>query len=237
MGERTQIPPNPQNSRYSVQGRATAPQGAYQTVSIQKYLGGGEGYPARVLEKGQKMQRITNIYLLIDTSLYMKANAEKIRNILTKTERALAFIPQKTKLHIWGYNDEARLIGTNGRIITHGNPNLAEGLKAIKNAVLYERKYSPYRTRSIFIIHTSGKALLGWEFALGKLFKLREFAFGHRYAVTYGKPDDNALKAIRHIVDSDEKILHYFSEKRLCALVRDIHEKEKKKCYNSYTRK
>ena len=204
---------------------------------FKKYLGGGEGYPARVLQKGQKMQRITNIYLLIDTSLYMKANAEKIRNILTKTERALAFIPQKTKLHIWGYNDEARLIGTNGGIITHGNPNLAEGLKAIKNAVLYERKYSPYRTRSIFIIHTSGKALLGWEFALGKLFKLREFAFGHRYAVTYGKPEENTLKAIRHIVDSDEKILHYFSEKRLCALVRDIHKKEKKKCYNSYTRK
>ena len=55
-----------------------------------------------------------------------------------------------------------------------------------------------------------------------------EFAFGHRYAVTYGNPEKNALKAIRHIVDSDEKILHYFSEKRLCALVRDIHKKEKK---------
>lgn len=183
------------------------------------------------------MQRITNIYMLIDTSLYMKANAEKVRSILARTERALAFVPQKTKLHIWGYNDEARLIGTNSRIITHGNPNLAEGLKAIKNAVLYERKYSPYRTRSVFIIHSSGKALLGWEFALSKLFKLREFVFGHRYAVTYGKPEENALKAIRHIVDSDEKILHFFSEKRLCALVRDIHEKEKKKCYNSYTRK
>ena len=78
------------------------------------------------------MQRITNIYMLIDTSLYMKANAEKVQSILVKTERVLAFIPQKTRLHIWGYNDEARLIGTNGRIITHGNPNLAEGLKAIK---------------------------------------------------------------------------------------------------------
>ena len=74
---------------------------------------------------------------------------------------------------------------------------------------------------------------MGWEFALSKLFELREF----RYAVTYGKPEENALKAIRHIVDSDEKILHYFSEKRLCALVRDIHKKEKKKCYNSYTQK
>ncbi|MBR5817032.1 MAG: hypothetical protein IKY62_00130 [Clostridia bacterium] len=78
---------------------------------------------------------------------------------------------------------------------------------------------------------------MGWEFALGKLFKLRVFAFGHRYAVTYGKPDDNALKAILHIVDSDKKILHYFSEKRLCSLVRDIHEKEKKKCYTLYTSK
>ena len=32
-----------------VLGRDTAPQGAYQTVSIQKYLGGGEGYPALIL--------------------------------------------------------------------------------------------------------------------------------------------------------------------------------------------
>ena len=143
MGSARKIPQIPKIPVASGKVELPPRKGLNGRFLFKKYLGGGEGYPARVLEKGQKMQRITNIYLLIDTSLYMKANVEKVRSILARTERALAFIPQKTKLHIWGYNDEARLIEANDRIITHGNPNLAEGLKAIKNAVLYERKYSP----------------------------------------------------------------------------------------------
>ena len=200
--------------------------------SIREHTGVGRDTPLR---KGEKMKKTTNIYILADTAYTMTRHRERLAATLAKMSRALGFTPERTKLHIWGYSDKVHIIDPRDRILTEGNPNLAEGLKAIKDAILYERKYAPEQTRSIFLLFSAYRVLDGWQKPLDELFRLREFALGHRYAISYGEPERFAMKAYRSFTDTDEKILPHFSEGRLCSLVADIHRKEKKKCYNSYT--
>ena len=203
----------------------------YSLAFYPRTYGGGEGYPA---QKRRKMKKTTNIYILADTSYTMTRHRERLAATLTKMSRALGFAPERTKLHIWGYSDRAHIIDPRDRILTEGNPNLAEGLKAIKDAILYERKYAPEQTRPIFLLFSAYRVLDGWQKTINRLFKLREFAFGHRYVICKSIPESFAHKAYKRFTDSDEKILSHFSENRLASLIADIHTKDKKKCYNSY---
>jgi hypothetical protein len=173
--------------------------------------------------KGDKiMKPITNIYLLIDNSFRMSAYNAGVQNVLIKTQRALSFLPEKTKLHIWNYNDLARIRNLKNSNRPYGNPNLGEGLKMLENIMLYQRKYSRPQTRSIFILHAGDSVLQGWEQPLNELFKLKEFAFGLRYVVTYGNPDSYARKAFVRFTDTPDRILPYFSENRLCSLIKSL---------------
>ena len=183
------------------------------------------------------MSKITNIYILADTSYTMTRYKERLQTILVKIKRAVNFQPEKTKLHLWGYNDNAHVIDPKRNIHAKGNPNLAKGLDAIRNAIIYERKHSPKQTRSVFLLFSANRVLNGWEKSVDELFRTKEFAFGHRYIISYGIPDRFAMKSYRSFTDTDEKILRHFSEHRLASLVADIHRKEKKKCYNPYIHK
>ena len=72
------------------------------------------------------------------------------------------------------------------------------------------------------IWHTSGEALEGWKSELERLYKNREFAFGLRYVVQHGTPDKYAKEALYSFTETPERILHHFSEGRLCSLVQNI---------------
>ena len=168
------------------------------------------------------MKQITNIYILVDTSFRNERNKEKLQTILNKYSRALNFEKGKAKLHIIGYNDKAKILHPFKRITTNGNPNLGEGLKLLENVIKYQRKYDEKQTRSVFILHGGDSVLQGWDKPLERLFDLKEFAFGHRYVVQYGKPDKYAKQAFSHFTDSNDKILSYFSENRLTSLLSSI---------------
>jgi hypothetical protein len=90
----------------------------------------------------------------------------------------------------------------------------------LESAIRYQRKYNDEQTRSIFILHSGDTVLQGWNKPLERLFGLKEFAFGHRYVVQYGKPDNYAKQAFYRFADSPDRILRHFSEGRLCSLVR-----------------
>ena len=168
------------------------------------------------------MKSITNIYILVDTSFRMQNKSTKIQTILTKYSRALSFEKNKTKLHIISYNDKARIITPYKKLTTQGNPDLAVGLKTLESIIAYQRIYEKNQTRSIFILHSGDTVLQGWNKPLERLFDLKEFAFGLRYVVQYGNSDKYAKQAFYRFTDSEEKILPYFSEGRLCNLVRNI---------------
>lgn len=168
------------------------------------------------------MSKITNIYVLLDTSYWSSRSISKNQELISKITKTLALLPKKTKMHIWGFNDKAIVINPRDRIIPKGNPNLATGLEAIENAILYERKYQDRQTRSVFLLFGGSRVLDGWQRRLDKLFKLKEFAFGHRYVICKSIPEKFALKAYRKFTDSDSKIVAHFSESRLASLISTI---------------
>ena len=108
------------------------------------------------------------------------------------------------------------------KIGAYGNPDFAEGLRMLGNVLDYGRKYEHSKARSVFIWHTSGEVLEGWKSELERLYKNKEFAFGLRYVVQHGTPDKYAKEALYRFTETPERILHHFSEGRLCSLVENI---------------
>ena len=167
--------------------------------------------------------KTVNIYYIFDASVKIRGNAQhRIEENITRISRALGFSPCKTKLHLIGYRDRAFFAKPHERIAAYGNPDLAEGLKTLGNVLDYERKYEASKARSVFIWHTSGTVLEGWKKELDRLYKNRDFAFGLRYVVQHGAPDRSAKKAFYRFTEAPERILHHFSECRLCSLVENI---------------
>ena len=164
--------------------------------------------------------KTTNIYYVLDCSHKMQGNkiTAMSENVI-KVARALKFAKGKTNLHVITYRDKAKISSPFGRFAAYGNPNLAEGLKMLESAIRYQRKYNDEQTRSIFILHSGDTVLQGWNKPLERLFDLKEFAFGLRYVVQYGKPDKYSKQAFYRFTDSEERILTYFSENRLLSLL------------------
>lgn len=166
----------------------------------------------------------TNIYILADLSIRSNFCINKIQGTITKMERALTFTKGRTNLHLIGYCDNAFTIAPYQRLRVDGNPNLGAGLTYLKSIIRYVQKYGGKKTRSIFILLTSGSALYGWQKPLKELFHIKEFAFGLRYVVTFGKPEYHSKKAFSTFTDSPDNILYHFSESRLCSLVENIQQ-------------
>ena len=168
------------------------------------------------------MNETTNIYILADVSLPMRRHADELQRTLSKTARALSFLHRKTELHLIGYRDTPCTLAPFARIRTAGNPDLGEGLKYLKSIARYVQKYNGKKTRSVFLLYSSGEALYGWEEPLKELFRMKEFACGLRYVVSYRKPEREAARAFHAFVDSPDRILFHFSESRLCSLVKEL---------------
>ena len=172
-----------------------------------------------ITTRRNQMKPTTNIYVMVDTSFKMQGYSAKIQTLLARFSRALSFQKHKTKLHIIGYQDKAKLLSPYAPIRTGGNPNFGEALQYLESVIRYQRKYERKQTRSVFLWITGENVLQGWQNPMESLFKQREFAFGARYIVYFGNPDKYAKEAFYRFVDSPDRILCYFSENRLCGLV------------------
>ena len=169
--------------------------------------------------------KTTNIYYILDCSHKMQGNKiTAMRENVIKVARALKFAGSKTNLHVITYRDKAKISSPFERFAAYGNANLAEGFKMLESVIRYQRKYNNQQTRSIFILHAGDTVLQGWDKPLERLFNLKEFALGLRYVVQYGNADKYAKQAFYHFTDSDDRVLPYFSEGRLCSLVRHVKE-------------
>lgn len=166
------------------------------------------------------MKKITNVYILLDCSEYMQGRPiVKAQQVLIKYIRALAFSKNKVKVRIIGYNDTSFNLNPLNQIFTSGKPNIGEALKQLYYSLAREETISTKRTRSIFMLHTSGTVIANNNHPLKLLFNIKEFAMGLRYIVVYGKTDSLSKRALSAFVDTEDKILPYFSDSRLCSLV------------------
>lgn len=169
------------------------------------------------------MNKITNIYLLLDCSKHMEGRAIlKAQQMLIRYKRALSFSKAKTKIHIIGFNDNIFSLNINNQIYSGGNPNIGEALKRLFFRLSKEEHTINTCTRSIFMLHTSGIVMPNWAHPLNLLFGKREFALGLRYVITYGKTDGISKRAFTAFADMEDKILPYFSDSRLCSLVESV---------------
>ena len=167
--------------------------------------------------------KTTNIYYIVDASVKTRGEtANRIKQNIAKVARALQFLPYKTKLHIIGYKDKAFFIHPFNAYLAQGNPDFGAGLKMLENVMNYGNKYPMSKTRSVFIWHTAGNVLEGWQMPLERLFHKKEFAFGLRYVVYYGNPDKYAKQAYYRFAEAPNKILRHFSNSRLTSLVRTL---------------
>lgn len=169
------------------------------------------------------MKKTTNIYFLVDCSQYMAGRPIlKFKQILKKYIRALAFSDSIFKVQIIGFNNSAAELYPHSEFISTGTPNLGEALKRLYYLIARNETAKNNFTRSIIMLHTSGTVLSNWAHPLQMLFSKKEFAFAHRYVITYGKTDGLAKRAFLAFADTEDKILPYFSESRLCSLVKSV---------------
>lgn len=169
------------------------------------------------------MKKITNIYLLLDCSKFMEGRPIlKAQQVIIKYIRALAFSNSKVNFNIIGYNDKSFNLNPYNHIYTSGNANIGEALRQLYYLLAREENTITARTRSIIMLHTSGAVIANWNQSLNMLFSKKEFAMGHRYVITYGKADSISKRAFSTFVDTDDKILPYFSDSRLCSLVESV---------------
>ena len=169
------------------------------------------------------MKKITNIYLLLDCSKFMEGRPIlKAQQMIIKYQRALSFTNANTKIHIIGFNDNGFSLNPYNQIFANGNPNIDIGLKQLYYLLAKNEHTGNLRTKSIFMLHTSGIAMTRWNNSLNLLWGKKEFALGHRYVITYGKADSISKRAFTAFADTEDKILPYFSDSRLCSLVESI---------------
>ena len=167
--------------------------------------------------------KTTNIYYLIDCSAFMgNKEKENVRQIIKQMKRALRFSNTKTQIHLLGYNDKAFLLDTDRHFPSKGNANLTEGLKLLETVIRYQRKYNGNQTKSVFLWYTSGKSLIGYEKQLERLFSQKEFAFGLRYTIIQHFPTIAERKRLEKFTENADRVLNYFSAKRLMSLVGNI---------------
>ena len=180
--------------------------------------------------------KTVQIYYIYDSSSKIRGKAKaQIEENINRITRALTFSNCKTKVHLIGYRDRAFVGKPLERLSTYGNPNLGEGLKLLDHILTYEKKYGGMWGKSIFILHSSGTVLEGWNRPLEKLYKNRDFAFGLRYVVQHGKPDKEADDAFYRFTGSSDRILYHFGEGRLVSLVENVANREGKTCYTFST--
>ncbi|MCQ2387172.1 MAG: hypothetical protein MJ066_01830 [Clostridia bacterium] len=173
------------------------------------------------------MEYLTNVYLIVDCSVRNKSKITQIQNSLIRLKRAVEFSRDKAKIHIIGYHDTAKEIKDIKALKPFGNPNASGAFEMLNGILNQHHKNGINKTRSVFIWYTSDSVLEGYKTQLNGLFKEREFAFGLRYVVTVKKPDEFLFKAVSEFVDTKDKILPYFSESRLTALIKALRHNSK----------
>lgn len=172
--------------------------------------------------------KTTNIYFLIDCSNGMRGNRMQNlhRNVIQSKRRLDLFDAYADeadiKLHTIGFNKRGFILNPYDEFPAEDYSDYDEGYKMLLSVMQYEHKYGRRRTRSVFLFHTLGESVDGWEDALEDLYDELEFATGLRYAVCYSGLDRKSRSLLRSFTDGDDRVLNHFSENRLCSLVKSI---------------
>ena len=165
--------------------------------------------------------RTINVYILADISYNSARFTKQMQQFIIKANRACQTEPN-VQLHIIGFNDKARILSPFEPLKPQGNPNFSSALELLSSIMNYNKKYSPFITRSIIIWLSSFNAMRGYEGAFYKLNKQAEFSRAIRYTIAYGLPDEYTQMARYTFASNLSGVLDYFSENRLKRLIKQL---------------
>ena len=165
--------------------------------------------------------RTTNVYIIADLSYGSAKFIKQIQQFIIKANRA-CLSEQNVQLHIIGFNDKAKILSPFESLKPQGNPNFTKALDLLSSIMLYNKKYSPFMTRSIIIWLSSFNILRGYEGAFYKLNNQTEFSRAIRYTIAFGLPDEYTQTARYTFASNMSGVLDYFSESRLKRLIQQI---------------
>lgn len=173
------------------------------------------------------MKKTTNIYFLIDCSVKSAygINTQAYRAVV-RANRAFTCskFPVNVQTHFIGYHERAFFLNPFREFPIAGKARFGEGLKLLKTSIEMQRQIQTAQTRSIFLWYSSGAIFGEWKKPLSELFKQPEFANGLRYSVQI---QPQAKEPFVRFSDFPDRILNYFSESRLTALVESIAEQDR----------
>ena len=165
--------------------------------------------------------RTTNVYIIVDLSYGSARFTKQMQQFIIKANRACQTEPN-VQLHIIGFNDKARILSPFEPLKPQGNPIFAQALDLLSSIMNYNRKYSPFMTRSIVIWLSSFNVMRGYEGVFYKLNKQTEFSRAIRYTIAYGLPDEYTQTARYTFASNISGVLNYFSENRLKRLIKQV---------------
>ena len=165
--------------------------------------------------------RTTNVYILADISYNSARFTKQMQQFIIKANRACQTEPN-VQLHIIRFNDKAKILSPFESLKPQGNPNFNKALDLLSSIMLYNKKYSPFMTRSIIIWLSSFNVMRGYEGAFYKLNKQTEFSRAIRYTIAYGLPDEYTQTARYTFASNISGVLDYFSENRLKRLIKQV---------------
>lgn len=165
--------------------------------------------------------RTTNVYILADLSYGSARFVKQMEQFIINANRACQTEPN-AQLHIIGFNDKAKILSPFEPLNPQGNPNFAQALDLLSSIMNYNKKYSPFITRSIIIWLSSFNVMRGYEGAFYKLNKQTEFSRAIRYTIAYGLPDEYTQMARYTFASNLSGVLDYFSENRLKKLIKQV---------------
>lgn len=157
-----------------------------------------------------------NIYFIIDCSKNITEQEKlKIQKALIGYKKALKALPNKTKAHFIGYSNNAFIVNPYAMERKNGTPRVETALSLL-NAIMQLDKG---KTKSIFLLFSSTHPTYEFYQAIKELERLAKFVTGFRYSICPPKAKCENKKALLRFCEYPNRLLYYFSPKRLQGLV------------------
>lgn len=159
---------------------------------------------------------ITNLYFIIDCSMNITESEKlKIQKTLIGYKKALKALPIRTKAHFIGYSNTAFILNPYTMERRKGTPRIETAFNLL-NAIIGLDKG---KAKSVFLLFSSTQPTYEFYQTIKALERLSKFGTGLRYSIIPPKAKNDTKKALLRFCEYPDRLLYYFSPKRLQGLV------------------
>ena len=161
---------------------------------------------------------IINLYFIIDCSMNITESEKlKIQKALIGYQKALKALPFNTKAHYIGFSNAGFVLNPYTMERRKGTPRIENAFELL-SAIMKLDRGKP-KTKSVFMLFSATNPTYEFYQSIKALEKLPEFANGLRYSICMPNAKNGEKKTLLRICEYPDRLLYYFSPKRLQGLV------------------